>query len=650
MTEETPQSNDRSCRDPYRPYRLPWWAAALALYVIVYWFFGVLVQNVNLLGPVSWIEWINARSLVPLLPQPASPFFRLIINLFNPLVLLHIAGPLMVGLYFAGQTATGFMKEFYGFATQKQAAGFLGRLRAAERQGSSAAAAPTTSRAPAGPMRFLILAAPIAFFGMLALFVAIVEITQPPITSTAQLYYIFLIIFLLVLWVTFIYLSVSITNDYLQRQQHGTGRMARLAGQRLLVYGVLAIVLVAFPALWMAVIYFMLRSGAATAELLFGFLLFIFVATTLTIVVLQLMAPKTYPPVRVTREDFEKLRNENAWLRVGGPGSILVGGGFLAAVTESNGRFCRVLGSGAQRLGAYEYIHSLLDLRQHEREGRQSFVTRDGLQVAMNVAVTFRIASNDAVLESPPAATMPSAQGDNVTRPTTTALFPYGPDAVKMAAYVKTVLDDEGKQINDWQQLPLIIAQGELGKRISALRYDELFAPDQPDQQPHPELLAEVLHAAQFALQRGRTGIHLLNLRLGPVLAVDARMTGEHIMTWRAFWEKQGRVREAQSEARAITEMAEARREAEQMIVSAIIEGIEEAQEQYGEEVTRRIVALRIVDTLGRLANVSQQISAPARAALIQQLEELRDSIDAETQPAPRPEQTTQPNPAEGTA
>lgn len=576
--------------------------------------------------------------------------FRFIINLLNPIVLLHIIVPLLVGSYFAGRTTANFLQEFYSFATQQQAAGFLRRLRSAERQGAPAAGGSTASRAPAGSIRYLFLAAPIAFFGMLALFVVIVEITQPPVTSTAQLYYIFLIIFLLILWLTFIVLSIGITNDYIQRQQQGTGRMARLAGQRLLVYGVLAIVLVVFPALWMALIYFVLRSGIATAELLFGFLLFVFAATTITILVLQFLAPKSYAPLKVTREELEKLRGDNAWLRVGGPGVILVGGGYLAAVTESNGRFCRVLGPGAQRLGAYEYVHSLLDLRQHDREGRQSFVTRDGLKIDLNVAVTFRIASNDAVLETPPTFEPSSEQRDNVTRPTTTALFPYGPEAVKMAAYVKTVLDDEGKTVSEWQHLPLIIAQGELGKRISALRYDELFAPDQPDQQPHPELAAEVLYAAQLALQRGRTGIHLLNVRLGPVLAVDSEMTGEHIMTWRAFWDKQGRMRAAQSEAQAITEMAGARREAEQMIITAIMEGIEEAQQQYGEEVTRRLIALRIVDTLGRLASRSQQASAPVRAALIQQLAELRDSIRGEAQPATRAEPISQPNPTEGAA
>lgn len=650
MADGAQRTDTRSCRDPYRPYRLPWLGAALALYVVVYWFFGVLVQNINLLGPVTWIERLNGLFLIPFIPQPELPLVRFIINLLNPIVLLHILVPLLIGSYFAGRTAADFLQEFYSFSTRQQAAGFLRRLRAAERQGAPTAAAPTSSRPLSGSIRWLFLAAPIAFFGMLALFVVIVEITQPPITSTAQLYYIFLIIFLLILWVVFIGLSLAITRDYLQRQQQGTGRMARIAGQRLLVYGVLAIVLVVFPALWMALIYFVLRSGVATAELLFGFLLFVFVATTLTIVVLQFLAPKTYPPLKVTREELEKLRSENAWLRVGGPGGIVIGGGYLAAVTESNGRFCRVLGPGAQRLGAYEYVHSLLDLRQHDREGRQSFVTRDGLKVELSVAVTFRIASNDAALETPPALEQSSIQRSNVTRPTTTALFPYGPEAVKMAAYVKTVLDDGGKTVNEWQQLPLIIAQGELGKQISSLRYDELFAPDQPDQQPLPELVAEVLHATQLALQRGRTGIHLLNVRLGPVLAVDAEMTGEHIMTWRAFWEKQGRMRAAESEAQAMTEMAGARREAEQMIISAIIEGIEEAQQQYGEEVTRRMVALRIVDTLGRLASRSQQASGPVRAALIQQLAELRDSIRAEAPATTRAEQVVPPNPAEGTA
>ena len=623
------RSSSTSSHETYRPFRPSWLGVAIALYIVLYWFFGVLVQNINLLGPVTWISYLNQLFLTPFLPEPTSPILRFIFNLLNPLIWVHMLGPLLIGRFLARRTTEDFLRQFHAFATRQQAAGFLGRLQTASKRGPITASK-GKSRQSISSMPSLLLMPAVVFFGMLAVFVVIVEITKPPVASTAQVNYIFLVAFLIALWIVLITLSLAITRDYLVRTGSGTGRLARLAGQRLFVYALIILVLVIFPALWMLAMLGLLRTDLVTAQQMFLFLTFAILATTITAVILLFLMPKAGAPLKVTREEFEQLRSEHPALRVGGPGTVFIAGSHQAAVTELNGRFSRVIGPGMQQLGAYEYIHSIQDLRQHEREGKARFVTRDGLQVEITMAVTFRIASNDAVLDESLREETVSFSPNTVTRPTTAALFPYGLEAVKMASYAKTVLDHQGSKVNEWYQLPLIFAKSQLNRHISELRYDELFAPDQPERQPHPDLASSVLRETQIALRRGQTGIHLLNVRLGAVVAIEPEITREHISTWRAFWEKQDRVRAAQGDAQAITGAADARREAEQMLFRTIISGINATEQKYGGDLTRQIVALRVVETLGRMASQSQRYGAPAGTALLHQLSELQDTLRGE--------------------
>ena len=631
MTTNPPQTAadpKPSCRDPYRPFRPRWLTGATVAFVLVYWYFAFVVENIDPYEPVRWLNfiWDRVVSLLPFIPplEISSPLVRAILNFLSPLVLAHLLVPILIGSLMGTRTAVFFLKQFYNFASTKEAREFLNRLKLAKRKRQ-------TFR-PQLQRLGLYGGSIVMFFAMMAVFVAIVDYAQPPVNNQRELFFRVLIFFLGVLWLLFIVLSLSIAQEYLdKRSPQGGSRLMRLAAsarQRFILFGIITTILILFPSAWMFLFYILARSGVVTPEELIAGLVFIGLVTLITFLILFFLRPKRPLPVPVKPEELGKMRQEHALLRIGGPGRVLIQEPYYATVTESNGRFCRILGPGIQDLGAYEYIHSMLDLRQHEREGSKEFLTRDGIKVRINVGVTFRIASNDRLLDNPVLLDTIDPDVNHATRPTSQNLYPYGEIAARRAAYTKTVLDRDANTVNDWHALPLILTQTRVRRALQELRYDELFAPDDPTRQPHPALRSQVIQSARVTLRR--FGVHIIDVRLGAIAPVADDVTNQHIGSWQAFWRKQAQITLAQGEAQAIEEIALARREAERVMLQAIIEAVQQAEQEQGSEVTRSIVALRVVETLDRMARRSERFAYPAGHTLIHQLENLQAALQNE--------------------
>lgn len=322
----------------------------------------------------------------------------------------------------------------------------------------------------------------------------------------------------------------------------------------------------------------------------------------------------------INRETFATQKANTPLLRVGGPGRVRVSVHDVIT-TEQNARFCRVLGPGVHTLAPYESVYTVLDLRQHDRQGEVTAITKDGIRIKMKIGVSFRLLSDDSAENNPTIMTEVPETPVEPVRPTTKTLYPFSKNAVQKAAY-KGV----------WEDKPLGAVIGQVSKGIAGYRFDELFQLDDVAQDPLPTLHDVVLRNARSDL-RSKEGIDLLSVRLGSIRP-DEPVTHQQIKSWRTFWQKQDRITQARGEAQALTELAHARRDVETAMLEAIVDGVQLARQETGNEyITRGIVSLRMVETLEKLAHQTTALSGPAGHSLIAHLQDLQHAIISERLP-----------------
>lgn len=301
--------------------------------------------------------------------------------------------------------------------------------------------------------------------------------------------------------------------------------------------------------------------------------------------------------LRLDRNTLREMRQRHAVLRVGGPGSVVVGNSDVA-VTEYNGRFHRVLGPGAQRLLPFEYVHFVLDLRPQDRQQDITGITQDGVEVTTKVHLTFRISSDDTYFSSTDALNQVSQEEPQ--RPTPDRPYPFGEKAVRAAAYMEMV-DDDGR-VSSWTALPLVVATNQFRRVLGQNRLDALFDPQATGPAPHPELWQRVEADTRRVLRK--YGIQLTTLSMGPLQAPEV-VTAQNLSGWRSFWDRENRP-QAGGGPEAVATEEEARIEAEVDILRAIVDGLQQARRESRASLAREIVALRLVEALERMAHTRQ--------------------------------------------
>jgi regulator of protease activity HflC (stomatin/prohibitin superfamily) len=298
-------------------------------------------------------------------------------------------------------------------------------------------------------------------------------------------------------------------------------------------------------------------------------------------------------------QDLEEIRPQVPILRVGGPGLVSIRAGDVA-VTERNGRFFRVLGPGKHRLARFEYVHAVLDLRQQEQRIEElKLVTRDGISVTADVTLTYRI----------------STGGEPATR---VKPFPYDEEAIKRVAFDQTVMAD--KMVSTWESIPVNTTRSTLTNMISKYGLDEILQPTDMAVEPHLVLRNELERRVRLALlDRGieLTGLHIGRLQFPPPV------TEQYIKYWQTKWEIQATISKIDGEARAQEEIEIARAEAEVTMIQAIAEGVRRAQQEGRTGTMREIVALRLIESLEKVAKQSQNYQ-PLPYGLMPSLNQMR--------------------------
>ncbi len=319
--------------------------------------------------------------------------------------------------------------------------------------------------------------------------------------------------------------------------------------------------------------------------------------------------------VRAQSQTLEAVRPQAPVLRIGGPGVISIGPGEVG-VTEYDGRILRTLPAGRHRLGRFEYLHTVLDLRIQERHiPNIHLVTRDGIEIKANINLTYRLSTGS-------------------TPPTRNHPFPYDDDAVRRAAYDQIVFSNGAA--SNWITVPETVAKSELTKILTKYRLDDVLQPDEHSEEPHHLIHTELERVVH--LQLLERGIELNMLDLGP-FKFPKEVTKQYIDYWQTQWRIKTDISEAEGEARAQEEVEIARAEAEVIMIQAIVEGIKRAQEEGRSGTVREIVALRLIESLEKVARQSQSLY-PLPNELLPRLGQIRRELLPESTHTERSEIT----------
>lgn len=307
-------------------------------------------------------------------------------------------------------------------------------------------------------------------------------------------------------------------------------------------------------------------------------------------------------PLPIPAHQVEQIRRDLPQLRIGGPGLVQIQAGEVA-VTELWGQVYRVLPGGSHWLRRFEYVQAVLNLHEHAKhiEG-VALVTRDGLELTADITIRYRL-----------------SQGSEM--PTKAKPFPYDEAAVKTAAYDQTVIG--AFTASNWEETPINVAKGTLKAIIARLRLDEILQPNDTATEPHLAISRQLERHTRLALLD--KGIDLVSLQLGR-FQFEETITNQYIEYWQTRWKIQADLSLADGQARALVEREIARAEAEVTMIQAIVEGVRRAQQEGHTGTVREIVAMRLIESLERVARRSQNL-APLPNSLLPRLNEMRQEL-----------------------
>jgi regulator of protease activity HflC (stomatin/prohibitin superfamily) len=205
--------------------------------------------------------------------------------------------------------------------------------------------------------------------------------------------------------------------------------------------------------------------------------------------------------------------------------------------------------------------------------------------------------------------------------PTKAEPFPYDETAVKTAAYDQTVIAPF--TVSTWEDTPINIAKGTLKAIIGQLRLDEILQPNATAVEPHLTISRQLERRTRLALLD--RGIDLVSLQLGR-FQFDDSITNQYIEYWQTRWKIKADLTLADGQARAFEEREVARAEAEITMIQAIVEGVRRAQQEGHTGTIREIVAMRLIESLEKVARRSQNL-APLPTSLLPRLNEMRQEL-----------------------
>jgi len=257
-----------------------------------------------------------------------------------------------------------------------------------------------------------------------------------------------------------------------------------------------------------------------------------------------------------------------------GTGVILVDSNS-AVVLERGTSFSRVLGPGTAFTQRFEHIRGAIDLRPQIRQRRVHALTRDGIDIYVDLFIEFEI-----------------KRGKN-----SDPRMPYSftDQAVFRAVYGESIGE---KEKYDWGEAVATLAADQLRHIISCYTLDQLYAPDELDRNPRAEI-QRTLNDMLPAIAIGK-GVHFLDVTLG-VFQAPKEIVQQRIKSWQADWVRRTLVIQARGEAEALRRRELARAQAQLEMILSITQGLKGITLPTPQGV--ELISLRFVEALEKMAS-----------------------------------------------
>ncbi len=304
--------------------------------------------------------------------------------------------------------------------------------------------------------------------------------------------------------------------------------------------------------------------------------------------------------VALSAATLPEKRGESVLLQIGGPGCVKLGGSD-AAVTEIHNRRLRILSKGKHWLLPFESIHDILDLRVQERDIANAVSrTKDGIEISADLKIIWRIKRNPAG-----GATL------------------FDADSVGKLAYKHTVKDNNGT-VSDWRGMPVGTVKRTLAGIIGRYDADELLHPAD-EAEPYRALARKLADSAESAL--AKNGIELLNVHIHSVQAAAPEVQERFLTYWTTHSNMKIQTKGAESQALSLEDQERVRAETEEMMIQAILQGIQQARSAGGTTRAAEIVTLRLIETLEQMALLTQKTKPGSYLTLVPQIKSLHQEL-----------------------
>jgi hypothetical protein len=237
-------------------------------------------------------------------------------------------------------------------------------------------------------------------------------------------------------------------------------------------------------------------------------------------------------------------------------------------------------------------------------------LTRDGIPVEVEVTVQARVQASSAPTEKIP--------------------HPFDKAAIR-----KLVLSTPANKMGpaDWEDRPGLLIGSVLNEVLANYRLDLLFDPDgKKTYSPRPTIQKEIERTLR---QRSRGfGVEIAEVWLGDFELPEA-VTEQYLSYWKTDWQNQDRAKLADGDAAVIRERNKARVEGQRMILDALIDAFQSAQQSKPDISTKQLAALRLIDALQEIYHRIENVeSDPGRqiVALDRHMARLRNAVQVDKQ------------------
>lgn len=278
-------------------------------------------------------------------------------------------------------------------------------------------------------------------------------------------------------------------------------------------------------------------------------------------------------------------------------------------------------GPGMFFLEKGEQPFDLVDLRVRSMDTPIKAVSRDGIPLEAKVVVIFQVDNSTYSVETHIKLRKENILLEQAPNTNLDGMFPYSRGRVKAALSLRSVREDKNgiKTVERWEKHILALAEKQAREILSGRSVEELWrARLNADGSAAEEITQEMKRALEPELKKN--GILLINAKVTDlILAADKSTDKEkeavvidlQVAAWRMELERKQSMRRAEAEAEAERTQQEARAYAHSVLMTAIAEGLQQAQAIHP-NLPRYVIALRYLGTLEKLIEEQGDENEPA--------------------------------------